>query len=178
MLGKPSKPKMPWAVRVLTPDFLVDGSFNESDKTPWTSFFRAVSNTDTGPQEIMRLTSARMHSSSGRLPVPADVQPNWVVSQSGSIIAVIPHDETSIKYVAEANSRNTALPADLYVGPYLIRGVLLNASQDIGYLDSCFSVVLKDAQIDCLLPGSSIKSLQAPYAIVRTLLMQGIVFRN
>jgi len=110
--------------------------------------------------------------------VPADILPSWVVSQYGSIIAIIPNDETSIQYVAEANVRNTVMAADLYVGPYLIRGNLLNVNENIDYLNSCFSVLVKDAQIDCLLPGSSLKSLQAPYAIVRTLLMQGIVFRG
>ncbi len=97
------------------------------------------------------------------------------------MVAAIPRDESSLTYTKKIfRDWKYPLPAELYVGPYLIQGIVLCVVKDTGptLLMSALGeqAVVQDVVIDCLLPGTRLKRLSAPLAVVCTQnLLQGIV---
>jgi hypothetical protein len=168
-------PKAPWAVRLLTPDFLIDGYVDLEAHSEGAPFFQRQ--TGTLPLAALWLTSARFQAT-GPSSGPAPAANNWSLAYSAAFVAVIPNDEPSLTATrAYTSDLRSAFPAELYVGPYAIRGQLLSPAAhtgDFAMLGSYLSLVVKDAEIDYRLPGAQLSGLKAPLAVVRTLLLQGI----
>jgi hypothetical protein len=162
---KESAPKPPAAVQILTPDYLIEGYLD--DLTNW-------------PFEGVTLTSVRFEPT-GVLTPPASTAANWCLPENSPVVAAIPRDEASLAYTKKIYRNDKyALPAEIYVGPYLIQGMILRSDEDNdpGFLAATLDeyMVVQDAVIDCLLPGARLKRLGAPLVVVRTdQLLQGFV---
>ena len=174
MFGKKqSTPKALWAVQVLTTDFLVDGQMDYDDPSgPWW-FLQAQS----GALAVatLSLTQASFQPTAGQniQPTPAA---NWVLPSSGQFVAAIPRDEASTAYAMKENSSSRhPIPAVVFAGPYAIRGTILSPDPNLYILSGYSIFAMQGAVIDCLAPGSRLHGLAAPYLLVRSLLVHGIV---
>ncbi len=163
---KESAPKPLSAVQILTPDYLVEG-YVEEDDGGW-------------PFGGFALTSVRFEPT-GSLTPPATTAPNWHVLGKSPVVAAIPRDESILAYTKKTfRDWKYPLPAELYVGPYLIQGIVLRVIKEtdpallLSTLDEY--AVVQDVVIDCLLPGTRLKRLSSPLAVVYTeKLLQGFV---
>ena len=169
----PTSPKPPSAVQVLTLDYLIDGYTDVEEA--W-AFFENLSRS-TSPTTILSLSSVRLHST-GSLAELTPAPSTWQMPYEAALVAVLPRDEASLAYATKKNAGlRYAFPAVVSVGPYAIRGKLLSSQADIRDLTFLYvyrSLVLREAEINCLKPGSQLTGLQAPLAIVHTELLQGI----
>ena len=172
---KPAAPRAPWAVRLLTPDLLVDG-FTDSEAHPesWPFFAPHGGSVPTGMLWLDRPSF---------LPVTADaVAPTgvsqWVVPYSSNYVAVMPFDNASLAAVRKnTEGQKYSFAAVLYVGPFSIRGKLLSEYEAAPYLSTMaghLSFAVQDAEIACRLPNPRMTAFKAPMALVRTQLLQGI----
>jgi hypothetical protein len=85
-----------------------------------------------------------------------------------SIVAVIPRDEASTAYVLKNNASlfKSPIPAEVRVGSYLLRGEVLSPDNLLNVFESYFRFAIRNAEISCLLPGSQLGELRAPYVLV------------
>jgi hypothetical protein len=175
MLGNHPNPNALWALRVLTPDYVIDG-LCDTDRYPIFTFSSANYHSCI-PTDALQLISTQIQSISGLI-LPANNTPNWNVTFYNGFVAVIPGDEASVRYFHSNLSKYPDVNVDVYAGPYLIRGILPIEKKEFKKLEFLFSFVVKDAVIDCLTPNSFLHDYHVPYAMVRTLLVQGIVLRE
>src|SRR5712692_5574900 len=123
-------PKPPWAVRLLTPDFLIDGYTDLDTHSEGAPFFQRQ--TGSMPLAALWLTSARFQAT-GPSSGPAPAADNWSLAYSAAFVAVIPNDEPSLTATrAYTSDLRKAFQAELYVGPYAIRGELLSPAAHAG----------------------------------------------
>ena len=94
-----------------------------------------------------------------------------------TFVAIIPRDEASTAFVAKNNTSKNLIPADIYVGPYIIHGTILSPDNSFSILRYYFNFGVRDAVIDCQLPDTKLQGLKAPFVMVRTHLLQGIAMR-
>lgn len=166
----------PWAIQVLTPDYLVDGLYDEKqDNSTAEFFFKSDAGDSLGREASMHLTAVRFQPTR-HMTIPASSATDWFV-YSYSFVAIIPRDENSTIYVAKNNNFKNLIPADIYVGPYLIHGTILSRDKKLSIFRYWFSIAVRDAEIECQLPGAKLQDLKAPFALVRTHLLQGITSR-
>jgi hypothetical protein len=162
---KESAPKPLAAVQFLTPEYLIDGYLE--DLSSW-------------PFDGVRLTSVRFEPT-GTLTPAASTAASWYVLNGSQVVAALPRDETSLAYTRKTyRDDKYPVPVEIYVGHYLIQGLLLQSDEEIdpeALIDAFDDYVLvQEAVIDCLLPGARLKHLSVPLAVVRTdQLLQGIV---
>ena len=172
---KPAPPKTPWAVRVLTPDFLVDG-YTDTDAHPdsWPFF-----GPQTGRLEaiFLWLSSPRFTPTSAASGAPPNVSA-WLVPYTGDLVAVLPFDDASLAAMQKnAADAKHAFAAVLLAGPYLIRGQLLSLYEkpdDIAVMSGHHSLAVANAEIEYRLPGAQFTGLKSPLMIVHTRHMQGL----
>ena len=175
MYEVPHAPNALWALQLLTPDFLIDGICDTNRYPIFT--FSSTNYQNCLPTDALQLTATTIRST-GSLVVPADAPPNWNVTFYNGFIAVIPADEASTHYFHSNLSRYPYVPVDVYAGPYVFHGTLPIEKKEFKQLEFLFSFVLKDVEIDCLWPQSFLHNYKVPYAMLRTLLVQGIVLRE
>ncbi len=108
-------PKVRWAVQILTVDYLIDGYIDgERDKYS----FRLVDH-DVSATPVI---SARFQPT-GNLAAPAAPAVPLVVVYGDRLVALIPRDEAGTASAKQANAAfKYFIPAEVYVGPYVIRG--------------------------------------------------------
>ncbi len=155
---KETAPKPLAAVQMLTLDYLIEG-YLDVDDSGW-------------PFGGVTLTSVRFEPT-GSLTPPTTTAANWYVLETSPVVAAIPRDEAILAYSKKTfRDWKYPLPAELYVGPYLIQGIVLRVIKDTdpallmsGLADEA---VVQDVVIDCLLPGTRLKRLSAPLAVVST----------
>ena len=146
------------AVQILTPDYLVEG-YIDVDDSGW-------------PFGPVKLTSVRFEPT-GSLTPPATTAANWYVLGKSPVVAAIPRDESILAHTQKRYpNEKYPLAAELYVGPYLIQGIVLRSLEETDPLTLMSTldeyVVVQDVAIDCLLPGTRLKRLSAPLALVST----------
>jgi len=164
-----------WALQMLTPDYLVDG-FCDTDQYPIFTF--STTNYQTClPIDALQLSSTTIRATTSLALPPGDV-PNWNVTFYNGFIAVIPKDEASAHYFHSNLGHYPDVPVDVYAGPYVFHGTLPIEKEEFKKLEFLFSIVLKDVEIDCLWPNSFLHAYKVPYAMLRTLHIQGIVMRR
>jgi hypothetical protein len=166
-----------WTVQILTPDYLVEGIYNK-DADPYNGIelFRAPGD---GDAILNRLSSARRQST-GLLAVPAGTCKDWFFCTQSEMLAVIPRDEASTAYAVKNSKFKSVLPADIYVGSYLMRGVILNpdsAEHGLDAVTDSANFAVQNARIECKLPGVRWPGLDVPFMLVRTSRVQGIATR-
>jgi hypothetical protein len=164
-----------WAIQVLTPDYLVDGLFDESLNTSTAMYYFKEWYDADGILAIsasLHLTAVQFQPT--RLMAgPSSPATDWW-GFSYSLVALIPRDESSLAHVTKNFNPKVVIPADIYVGPYRIHGTILSPDRQLGALRYYFNFAVRDAEIECLETGAKFQGLKAPYAIVRTHLLQGI----
>src|SRR4051794_26572696 len=151
----------PLRIQVLTLDYLVEGTAVFSGQ----NFIRFIHMTDVS----MRATRAGVD--------PAPRGTTWSVGETmKGVIGFIGQDEAAQQKVLEwGNVGKHELAADIYTGPYRVRGTLLGTADDPKVLANPLPVVVRDAQIDCLASGATLASLQAPAVMLYMTELQGIV---
>jgi hypothetical protein len=153
MFGSKKPAKKPlWSIRVLTRDTLIDG-FIDSDSSDMIL-------TNDGTFENIQLTSAQIQTTSNLI-TPNHPTTPWATVFREAVVAVIPGDEASLTYALETNDFEDPILAEVYAGPYLIRGLVMAEVEKLDIYTDTEMVIVKDAQIDCLLPGAKLKGLHA-----------------
>src|SRR3569832_1770705 len=122
---KPAVPKAPWAVRLLTPDFLVDGFCdNEAHPESW-PFFTAY--TDAATKALLWLDAPRFTVVAAGGAPPLDVK-QWVAPYGGQHVALLPVYEASLAAIRKNIAcHKYAFAAVLHAGPFSVRGQLLSS---------------------------------------------------
>jgi hypothetical protein len=171
MFGK-KQPKAPWAVQLLTNDYLVSGHLDGDDPTgPW---FLQVQASDLA-MATLTLTDAGVEPAAGQT-IQATRVAKWVLPATGLWVGVLPRDDGSLAYCTDQNSNSKhPIPATAYVGAYEIRGTVLSPDKYVDILAGYPSFAMQNVTINSLAPGARVKDFQAPYIVLRTLLLQGIV---
>ena len=172
MFGKKKAPKAPWSVQLLTTEYLVDGHMDGDDPTgPW---FLQVQAQDLA-MATLTLTEASFQPTAAQNILPAQAA-KWVLPSTALFVAMIPRDEGSLAYCASRNGGSKhPIPAVVFTGPYALRGTVMCPDDDLDILSGYLTFAMQDVTIDCLAPGARLKGLPAPYIVVRSLLMHGIV---
>ena len=159
MFAPPPPAKKSWAVDILTTDYLLSGTL-DGDRNPLA--FQPFG----GDFQSIVLTGARM-TSTGTLAVPDSLTAPWVVAYSDAVVAIIPRDAGSLEYAMKRGSDSKfSQKAEIFVGPYLVRGLLCSPANDVRTL-AAFSTgfIVQQASISSLLPGARLTGLSAPYAL-------------
>jgi hypothetical protein len=176
MLSQPQPTHPIWALQVLTPDYIIDGLCDTERYSPFT--FCSANYQCAVPTDALQLEKVKLKSVGPNLAPPPESIPNWNITFYNGFIAVIPNDEASTQFFHSNLSHYPMYPVDVYAGPYLFRGDLPIEKKDFKKLEFLYSYILKDVEIDCLCPDSFFHGVKVPYAMVRTLLVQGMVMRN
>jgi len=152
-------PKSRWAIQVLTLDYLIDGYIDGDRDKYW---FR-VAGRDVSATPV---ASARFHPT-GNLAVATPPTVPWVLVYGDRLVALIPRDDASTATARQTNAAfKYAVPADVYVGPYVIRGQVLSQDMSLRVFEGYVGFPVQDAEISCLIPGAQLPDLQVPYMLV------------
>jgi len=176
MFGKKPAPKAPWSVQLLTTEFLVDGHMDGDDPTgPW---FLQVQAADLA-MATLTLTDASFEPTAGQN-VPEMRAAKWVLPSTGQFVGVLPRDEASLAYCASrnGNSKHAVPGAVVFAGPYAIRGTVLSPDNDLDILSGYLTFAMRDVMIDSVAAGAKLKGLAAPYIVLRSLLVHGILLNS
>jgi hypothetical protein len=163
MFDVPSVSKSPWAVQLLTFDYLIDG-YIDGDREHYNLTLVYLVK---GGAVNMHLTSVRFQPTrNSALPTPPPAP--WALVYGDGLVAVIPRDEAGTTFVTKKNADlfKVAVPAEVYVGPYVLRGKVLSPDKELTVFESYRRFAMQDAEISCLLPGALLTGLQAPYVLV------------
>jgi len=172
---KPSAPKAPWTVRVLTADFLVDG-FADTEAHPesWAFFTTAVGSTPTG---LLWLDGPKFTPVIAGVAAPPAVR-QWVLPFTGDFTALMPFDDACLaavrKNIASLKEPHAAL---VHAGPFALRGQLLSEYGAVSYLSTMsghLSLAMQDVEIEYLRPNPGFSGLKAPLVLLHTRALQGI----
>ena len=175
MIGTHPSHNALWALQLLTPDYLVDG-FCDTDRYPIFTFSTTNYHTCI-PTDALQLIQTTVRTTSGLVLPEGDI-PNWNVTFYNGFIAVIPKDEASTHFFYSNLGHYPDVPVDVYAGPYVFHGTLPIEKEEFKKLEFLFSIVLKDVEIDCLWPNSTLRNYRVTYAMLRTLHIQGITIRR
>jgi hypothetical protein len=169
----------PWAIQLLTPDYLIYG-FIDSDASDRYYSLTAADTTSSPSSCVMHLTQAAFRPATNLVPI--DPSPTeWFSFGWNAFLVALPWDQSSVNYLVKENSYKFLVPADLYVGNYLIQGKVWSrdrSEKDLSHLGFAHRFIVQDVTIDCLLPGSQLHGFKAPFAVVRTHLLQCATVRG
>ena len=174
MFGKkqPPTPKLPWDIQLLTPDYVVQGHMDGDDPTG--GWFLNVQPSDLAVATL-KLTQASVQPT-GALNVNLPTGGTWLLPSTAQFVAVIPRDEASTAYAIKNKGHSQhPIPVVVFVGPYAIRGTVLSPDTYLDILSDYQTFAMQDVVIDCLTPGARLTGLTAPYIVVRSLLLHGIL---
>ena len=176
MFGKkPAPPKAPWAVRLLTPDFVVDGYLDfEEHPESWPFFTPQAAATTTA---TLWLDAPRFTPTSATAGAPPEVS-QWLVPFDNSHVAVLPLDEASLAAMRKnASSYRFPIAAVVHLGPYVVHGQLLSCYEDVADLSTLTHnrcLAMQDATIERRRPGAPFAGLQAPLVMLNGHWLAGI----
>lgn len=148
-------------VQVLTLDYLIDGTAELSGQ----NLIR-----------LFQLTDVSMQAARGATP-PAPHGATWTIGEDyRGLIAVAPIDasghEAPQRY---ADTGKYELHADVYTGPYRIRGAVLAPDDDPAVLANLGRLMVRDPEVECLAPGATLGTWRPPSALLFMTEFQGIV---
>ena len=161
-----------WAIQVLTSEYLVDGMLDSQDGAN-AAFLHAEAG--SAPFAALELTQAALQPA-GALAIAPGPAAKFSLPYSSAVVAVIPRDAAGSAYALKHNSGSRhPIPANVYADPYLLRGTILSPDKELSILAGYLSFAMQSVVIDSLEPGARLHGLEAPYVIVRTLALHGIV---
>jgi hypothetical protein len=168
----------PWAIQLLTPDYLIYG-FIDSEASDRYYTLTSAETSSTPSTCVVHLTQATFRPASNLVPI--DPSPTeWYSVGWNAFLAVMPWDQASVDYLVKESSHKSLIPADIYIGPYLIQGKVWSRNKsgtDLSFLAYAHRFIVQDVCINCLLPGSQLHDLKAPFAVLRTHLLQSAAVR-
>jgi hypothetical protein len=168
---QPKAPSNPWLVQILTPEYLIDGYCQ-----PEEDLFLSLSTSSYTDILGITLTSAYIQPT-GNLSISPFSSPKWILSFSSMCLAVIPRDESSLKAAREAfNEYQYPFHVVLYAGPFIIRGTMLSNDEDdpTPFYENFTFFPMIEADIDCLIPGSKLSRLNAPFLALNSIYLHGL----
>jgi hypothetical protein len=161
----------PWNILVLTHDYLIEGQIDGSDIMQRTIFSLAGRAVDS--RADITLTGVKIYPT-GNLPVPSANISSWTVGIPSGILGVIPNDALSVK---EATQKRDLAPAEMVLGPYLIRAQVYVTLKYKHREVATAGITLKDAEITHLAPDGRLKGYKVPLMVVNSFWLQGLWFR-
>jgi hypothetical protein len=92
----------------------------------------------------------------GNVAVPAGSADVWTAANGDAVLALIPRDAACTEHMVKEHTHGKyAVPEDVYVGWYVIRGTVLSPNEnDAGTMVNVSIMLLQDAEIECVLPGA------------------------
>ncbi len=165
---KEKQPEKPWTFQILTTEYLLEGQM-----TPDEEFFSNCQ-VDDPADYLEKLTRVQIQPT-GLLMPPATTLANWHITFGKTIVALIPRDEDSLTAARETYEEYTySRRAQVYIGPYLIEGMLLNEDEEfMDFEDTSGYVPLADAEITHLHPNAQLRAHRAPWMLVNGDLAHG-----
>lgn len=128
----------------------------------------------------IQLTNVRLQPS-GNLVTPAVLVNNWTTSVTHTIVAVIPCDQPGQAFMVEKHKKfKTEIPAGIYVGYHVLHGTVVSPDKPelgVSFLSYFLTFLVKNATIACQLPGAKLQKLEAPFVMVRALMIHGVTMR-
>ena len=112
-------------------------------------------------------------ASGGAAPEP--LGSTWAVGENDeALIAIAALDSDGAERVeAFGNPGRHALRADVFTGPYRVRGTILSPDDDPRVVGNLGRIVMRDAEIACLAPGGDAWAVPSVLLFMRQ--VQGIV---
>ena len=171
-------PIVPHAVIALTSDYLIEGYTSLEECEP---FLTSFEDDEEKEDSLLVITSAQIQPLGARSFAPASAA-SWRVPYSAGFIAAIPRDEAALAYVREQNEDMThAFGAQIFAGPYAMRGTVLSCYEKGDESDLIFSfgsLLLQDVEIDYLGADGMTKGIKVNYAVVNMQAVQGILLND
>ena len=152
-------PKTPWLVQVLTLHYLIDGYLDsERDK----SILRLMDH-----QAVDLPLASVQFQPAGNLTADMHAVIPWTLISGENQVAILPRDPAAIAYAMQNIPvyLKQSFQAEVYSGPYVIRGRLLCSDSTVRVLPTNPIFPMLDVEVTCLLPGSKM-ALKAPYLMV------------
>ena len=148
-------------VQVLTLDYLVEGTAGLSGQ----NLIR-----------VFELTDVTMRAARGAAE-PAPRGSTWAIGEEyDGLIAVAPVDDGGYEALAEyANPGKHELAADVFTGPYRVRGTILAPVDDATSLANLGRLWMRDVEVECLAAGATLGTWQPPAVLLFASQLQGIV---
>jgi hypothetical protein len=133
---------------------------------------------DEGPLTVpIHLTAARFQPT-GYLAAPLGSADDWL-GFPYAVVAVIPRDDDTKKYVVKHNKFKSLVPAEIVIGPYVINAKVWSTGKyGLETVAENAGFVIQDATLECRLPGAKFPGLEASLMVVRTHLLQSISTMN
>jgi hypothetical protein len=156
-----SKGSAPLRVQVLTLDYLIDGTAELSGQNLIRQFV---------------LTDVTMSPARGAT-APEPLGATWAIGEEyDGLIAVAPVDAAGHEELAAfADTGKHELRADVFTGPYRVRGTILAPDDDPAVLGNLGRLMVRDPEIECLAPGATLGTWRPPSALLFMSRLQGIV---
>jgi hypothetical protein len=156
MFGKKKIVLPPYALRVLTTEYLIEGTIPGGN-------YLAIN-------APLHLSDARIQSTQSA-GVPPQAAPNFVI-QGTTTVALVPNvDHTQLEqYILWKEYRNS-IAGVFFVGPYVMRGRMMAQSMSIFPEES----PVYDVQISCPVSGNAWAGIYAPFALVNARWMHGYI---
>jgi len=148
-------------VQVLTLDYLVEGTAELSGQ----NLIR-----------VFELTDVTMRPARGAAE-PAPRGSTWAIGETyDGLIAIAPVDDDGRDALMEyADVGKHELPADVFTGPYRVRGTILAPVDDATSLANLGRLWLRDVEVECLAPGATLGTWEPSSALLFLSRLQGIV---
>lgn len=166
MFGKksspPSQPSQPWAFRALTTNYLIDGTVQPNGEVKTLIL--------GGPQYyerryVVSFENARILPTASQA-LPEFTVPRWSLEHRWGLVALIPDNEASTEAVLESTKgRSLSYRAVMYAGPYIIRATIQPPTEFHAFETYAF-MPGKDAEIECLAPGTRLGKINSPWILV------------
>jgi hypothetical protein len=172
--NKPKAEQAQWAVQLLTPDYVVDGTFDPNNLDSPAKYF-LLGNNDSWGHLSLNVTHLQPISSQA---APLRPSSRWIFDRHSLLIATIPRDEQSTVFMLQNNQSKQTYLADVYVGSFIVHGrMVVPKSQpgEIEYFTLYRSFAVLDAEIKHLYPALQPGVIKAPCVLVCTHFLQGIV---
>ncbi len=175
---KPPVPKLPWAMQILTTEYLIEGlvqpqeyQFDDKDLF-WNAFHGTVNEVGTKTFANKRLTDVQVQPT-GSLAVPKQAYSQWRLTPSASLVAIIPNDDAS-RQAAQAACPDYKYPLRgvVYAGPYRIQCTVLLTNAD--HTNLYYEWSLLPVQAAEILPSGQFAGLQVPWLFLNSGVVHGI----
>jgi hypothetical protein len=148
-----------WAVQVLTLDYLIDGCIDEQRN-------RIAFHLVNGDARALRVMQARI-APTGALQAPVRSDVPYVLVYGSRLVALIPRDQASTDYALRQNaSFRIPIPAEVYAGPYLLRGQVLSPDSKLRVFSGYAAFPMQSVTVTCLAPGARMAPFGVPYLLL------------
>ncbi len=181
---QPAEPKAPWAIQILTTEYLIDGRippavYDSGGVDLFALIAMEGDHDDSGiaTLQFVSLAGARLQPT-GNLATPAESFAEWTLVACANLVAIIPNDDASQAAVRKAFEMcEHTIDAVIYAGPYRIRGVIQSQNADqleLPVMSTWSGLPVCNATVDSQVPGASFAGLRVPWLVVNAITIHGV----